>query len=225
VMFGRMAGYRIRMIRIGQGPVLFRLHIGFALLVWRLIPVSGAVAVYQPLTEVRRARLTLIAGGAAANVLVACLLAATLSWQPDLVAHPTLTLMLLVQGYGVLNLLIVIGPGRRGATDGGNFRATLRRPPAVENHALMHLYTSRVTEPHSRGKAPLPSALAPVVLHALTIGTPEASYEQLTAADTVATRRERVRLQDRLLTRGELTTAERDALLAARAVDTGASEA
>jgi Peptidase family M50 len=32
---GRLAGYRLRLIRVGQGPELFRLHIGLALLGWR----------------------------------------------------------------------------------------------------------------------------------------------------------------------------------------------
>jgi hypothetical protein len=61
----RLAGYRIRLIRIGRGPELFRIHLGLALLVWRLITISGAVAI------VRHARLMLIAGGGVANALVA----------------------------------------------------------------------------------------------------------------------------------------------------------
>ena len=88
---GRLAGYRIRLIRIGRGPEPFRLHLGLALLVWHFIPTSGSVAIYRPLADVRRERFMLIAGAGFANALVACGLVVLLPLPPDPVAHPNFT--------------------------------------------------------------------------------------------------------------------------------------
>lgn len=118
---GRLAGYRICLIRMGQGPELFRLHLGLTLLVWRLIPVSGRVAIFPPLALVRHARRPFTAGGGIANALVAGGLVALLP-LPDPVGHPILTSVLICQAGGILNLLIAIGPGRVVPTDGGLFR-------------------------------------------------------------------------------------------------------
>lgn len=134
---GRLAGYRIRLIRIGRGPELLRLHLALALLVWRLIPISGSVAIYRPLRE----RLMFIAGGGIANALVACGLLALLPFPPDPVAHPILTPVLIFQAYGILNLLFVIGPGRI-TTDGGLFRAAVRLPSTMPDRKLTRLYAS-----------------------------------------------------------------------------------
>jgi len=57
------------------------------------------------------------------------------------------------------------------------------------------------------------------VLHAVVIGTPEATYDHLEGMETAQARRERIRLRDRLLTRTDLTTAERATLLDAQATD------
>jgi len=57
------------------------------------------------------------------------------------------------------------------------------------------------------------------VLHAVLIGTPEATYDHLEGMETAQARRERIRLRDRLLTRTHLTTAERATLLDAQATD------
>ena len=138
---GRLAGYRIRLIRIGRGPELLRLHLALALLVWRLIPISGSVAIYRPLHE----RLMFIAGGGIANALVACGLLALLPFPPDPVAHPILTPVLIFQAYGILNLLFVIGPGRI-TTDGGLFRAAVRLRSTVPDRKLTRLYASKVTD-------------------------------------------------------------------------------
>jgi hypothetical protein len=147
---GRLAGYRIRLIRIGRGPELFRLHLGLALLVWYLIPISGSVAIYRPLADVRRERLMLIAGGGIANALVACGLLALLPFPPDPVAHPILTPVL--QAYGILNLLFVIGLGRV-TTDGGLFRAAVRLPSTMPDRKLTRLYASKGDRPLHRPAA------------------------------------------------------------------------
>jgi ATP-dependent Clp protease adaptor protein ClpS len=211
---GRLAGYRIRLIRIGQGPELFRLHIGLALLVWRLLPSSGSVAIYRPLADARHARLMLFAGGSIANALVACGLAALLPWPPDPEAHPILTNVLIGQAVGVLNLLLVIGHGR---ADGARFRAALRLPSTMPDRVLRRLYASKVTDRYDGLPPEPPSALAAVVLHAVLIGTPEATYDHLEGMETAQARRERIRLRDALLTRTDLTTAERATLLDAQA--------
>jgi len=153
---GRLAGYRIRLIRIGRGPELLRLHLALALLVWRLIPISGSVAIYRPLRE----RLMFIAGGGIANALVACGLLALLPFPPDPVAHPILTPVLIFQTYGILNLLFVIGPGRI-TTDGGLFRAAVRLPSMMPDRKLTRLYASKVTDRYSDLPPEPPSALPP----------------------------------------------------------------
>jgi hypothetical protein len=213
---GRLTGSRIRLIRIGRGPVLFRIPLGMGLLVWRLFPTSGAVASYRPLVTVRRARLMQIAGGSFANALIAVVLAAVLPSPGDPVMHPVLTPVLLVQaGFAILNLGVVIGPGRRGTTDGGLFLAALRQPPVATDHVLTRLYATRVTDLTPDLPSEPPSALAAVVLHALVIGTPEATYTHLEALGAARAPRQGARLRERLLAQGGLTHRERAALRSA----------
>jgi hypothetical protein len=149
---------------------------------------------------------------------VACGLLALLPFPPDPVAHPILTPVLIFQAYGILNLLFVIGPGRV-TTDGGLFRAAVRLPPTMPDRKLTGLYASKVTDRYTDLPPEPPSALAAVVLHAVVIGTPEATYDHLEGMETAQARRERIRLRDRLLTRTDLTTAERATLLDAQATD------
>jgi hypothetical protein len=85
--------------------------------------------------------------------------------------------------------------------------------------ASSRAYTRQVTDRYSDLPPEPPSALAAVVLHAVVIGTPEATYDHLEGMETAQARRERIRLRDRLLTRTDLTTAERATLLDAQATD------
>ena len=89
----------------------------------------------------------LIAGGSLTNALTAVMLSILLPWPPDPVTHRVLTPVLLIQaGYAILNLVVVIGPGRRGTTDERLFRAALRQPPMATDHLLAPLHKARVTD-------------------------------------------------------------------------------
>lgn len=110
VLFGRLAGYRIRVVRFGRGPTLLRLRIGLGLLVVNALPVSGAVSTYRTLETVRWSRVLLIAGGCVAN---ATALIPFVGWPPDTLAHPVLATLLIVQALAILNLVVTVGPGRR----------------------------------------------------------------------------------------------------------------
>ena len=216
VLFGRLAGYRIRTVRIGRGPTLFRLHIGLALLDWRLLPISGAVAVYQPFVRCRSRRLLLSAGGCLANVAVAGVLAALLPWPPDVLAHPVVGPVLLAQMAGLLNLMVV--PRRLGRTDGTIFLAALQQPSAP-NRGLIDLYRTSVGARYHSLPPASPSPLGAVVLHALLLGTPAADFGNPTGLATVRALRERDRLRHRLLATEGLTAAERAVLLHAQVLD------
>ena len=89
----------------------------------------------------------------------------------------------------------------------------------MPDRKLTRLYASKVTDRYSDLPPEPPSALAAVVLHAVVIGTPEATYDHLEGTETAQARRERIRLRDRLLTRTDLTTAELATLLDAQATD------
>ncbi len=217
VLIGRLAGYRIRMIRIGRGPTLFRLQIGLALLDWRLLPISGAVAVYTPFVRRRGRRLLLSAGGCLANVAVAGVLCTLLPWPPDILDHPVLAPVLFAQAGCLLNLLVV--PRWLGQTDGTIFLANLRQPSAP-NRALINLYNTSVGRRY-RSVPPAPaSPLGAVVLHALLLGTPMAGFSNRVGLATVQALRERDRLRRKLLATAGLSRAERSVLLHAQLIET-----
>ena len=141
VLFGRLAGYRVRAVRIGRGPTLFRLPMGLALLDWRLLPISGAVAAYRPFVRHRNRRLLMGAGGCLANAAAAGVLYALLPWSPDTLTHPVTTYVLLAQVAGLLNLVVV--PRWLGRSDGTTLLAALRQPLAPDR-AMIGLYETSV---------------------------------------------------------------------------------
>ena len=89
----------------------------------------------------------------------------------------------------------------------------------MPDRKLTRPYASKVTDRYTDLPPEPPSTLAAVVLHAVVIGMPEATYDHLEGMETAQPRRERIRLRDRLLTRTDLTTAERATLLDAQATD------
>ena len=216
VLFGRLAGYRVRAVRIGRGPTLFRLPMGLALLDWRLLPISGGVAVYQPFVRRRSRRLLLSAGGCLANAAAAGVLAALLPWPPDVLAHPVAGPVLLAQVAGLLNLVVV--PRWLGRTDGTIFLAESQQPSAP-NRALIGLYETSVGARYPSLPAASPSPLGAVVLHALLLGTPAADFGNSIGLATARALRERDRLRRRLLATEGLTTAERAVLLHAQVIE------
>lgn len=218
---GRAAGYRIRLVRIGQGPVLLRLPVGLGLLVWRLLPVSGAVATYRPFAIERHRYVLLLAGGALANVAAAggLLLLVPLglmAWPLDPAADPVLVPVLLAQGLGVLNLVPI---ARRGtASDGRRIWQALRRPARIVDPLMQRLHETDVVGRYPGLPLAPPSRLGAVVLHAVVVGTPEASFKELDATATHAPLA-RDRLRARLLDAPDLGAAERATLLDARITD------
>jgi hypothetical protein len=219
VLCGRLAGYRIRLVRIGCGPTLLRLRLRFGLLIVNAFPISGAVHVYRPLVTERHARVFLIAGGCVANTVAAAILMPIVGWPPDPVENPVLASVTIVQALAIFNLLVVIGPGRRGTTDGGLLRDALRRPARAPDRLLERLYAQDVAGRYASLPAALPSRLAAVVLHATLIGTPAATYAELSGMDSPHAPEDRACLRRRLLTRAELTLSERATLVSALLTD------
>ena len=163
----KLAGLQPRQVAIGQGPAIFRTQVAGALLVLRLLPLSGYVLILPQPAMSRRAYAVMVASGPAANALLLACVALAAALRPDL--DDALLPAGLAQA---MILLVTLAPyrwgrgGQRRSSDGMQlWTYAVRRPP--DPFAASYAAMQAAVLPAGAERPP-PSPAAPELIYQMT---------------------------------------------------------